>query len=146
MSSRPTAPRSGSGRAARAISKKRPRSRSLALARKNARSGSRVALTMPITHDAVSRSAVGSSNGPARSAMREPTGAIASTVRAPANAITTVFVGTLCAPMAPRTICSTVEIFTNAVSVMNANGSSVASPMARISVIGRARRSAGAAP
>ena len=38
--------------------------------------------------------------------------------------MTTVLDGTLCAPMALRTIWSTVEIFTNAVTVMNANGKS----------------------
>src|SRR5450755_3534913 len=69
--------------------------------------------------------------------MRVPTGAMASKVSAPASAMMTVLDGMFCAPIAPRTICSTVEIFTNAVSVMNANGNSAASAKIMTSVIGR---------
>ena len=53
----------------------------------------------------------------------------------------TVLEGTLCAPMALRTIWSTVEIFTNAVTLMNANGKSDTIASATTSTTGRARRS-----
>ena len=53
----------------------------------------------------------------------------------------TVFEGTLCAPMALRTICSTVAIFTNAVTLMNANGRSDTSASATTSAMGRESRS-----
>jgi hypothetical protein len=69
--------------------------------------------------------------------MRVPTGAIASKVSAPASAMITVLEGMFCAPIAPRTICSTVEILTKAVSVMNANGKSAARAKIITSVIGR---------
>ena len=61
-------------------------------------------------------------SGAARAAIRSPTGAMAMSVSAAARAMITLLDGTLCAPMALRTICSTVAIFTNAVTVMNANG------------------------
>ena len=59
----------------------------------------------------------------ARAAIFSATGAIARIVSAPASAMMTVPDGTLCAPIALRTICRTVAIFTNDVTVMKANGS-----------------------
>ena len=81
-----------------------------------------------------------SHSGAARSMMRAPKGAMASTVSAAERAMTTVPEGTLCAPMAPRTICSTVEIFTKDVSVMKTNGKRETSASATTSASGRLRR------
>ena len=49
--------------------------------------------------------------------------------------------GTLCAPIALRTIWSTVAIFTKAVTVMNASGRSDTIASATTSTIGRESRS-----
>src|SRR5450755_3970262 len=76
--------------------------------------------------------------------MRVPTGAMASKVRAPASAMITVLDGMFCAPIAPRTICSTVEIFTNAVNVMNANGKSAANAKITTKLMGRMNASSSA--
>src|SRR5882757_2250623 len=78
--------------------------------------------------------------------MRDPTGAIARTVSAADRAMTTAPEGTFCAPTAPRTICSTVEIFTNEVSVMNTNGRSDTSASATTSASGRLKSSSTDAP
>src|SRR5690606_11998614 len=74
--------------------------------------------------------------------MRLPTGAIAISVSAAASAITTVFEGTPCAPIAPRTMCRTVEIFTKAVTDMKAKGKSETTASATTSASGRLKRSA----
>ena len=75
--------------------------------------------------------------GRARAAIRSPTGAIATSVSAAASAMMTLFEGTLCAPIALRTICSTVEIFTKAVTVMNTNGRSDTIASATTRTMGR---------
>ena len=78
-----------------------------------------------------------SHSGAARSTIRVPTGAIAKRVSAAERAMTTVPEGTLWAPMAPRTIWSTVEILTNDVNVMKTNGKSETSASATTSASGR---------
>src|SRR6185503_14758480 len=62
-------------------------------------------------------------------------------VSAVASAMTTVFDGTDCAPIALRTIWSTVEIFTNAVTPMKRKGKSDTSASATTSAIGLPRKS-----
>ena len=70
---------------------------------------------------------------------------MATSVSAAASAMMTVPDGTPCAPMALRTIWSTVAIFTNAVTVMNANGRSDTIASATTRTIGRESRSSDAA-
>ena len=80
-------------------------------------------------------------SGAARAAILSPTGAMATSVSAAARAMMMVLEGTPCAPMALRTIWSTVAIFTNAVTVMNANGRSDTTASATTRTIGRESRS-----
>src|SRR5262245_41705876 len=55
--------------------------------------------------------------------------------------MTTVFDGTLCAPIALFTIWRTVELFTNAVTLMKTNGTSDTTASATTRTMGRPRRS-----
>jgi hypothetical protein len=70
---------------------------------RNSRNGSRTASTPSRTKVIVSL-AWRSRSGAARAAILSPTGAIATSVSTPASAMMTVLDGTLCAPMALRTI------------------------------------------
>ena len=95
----------------------------------------------PRTSVAVSRALPLVKRGSAFVQIFSPTGCIARSVSEAASAMTTVFDGTLCAPIALRTIWSTVEIFTNAVTLMNTNGKSETSASATTRTIGRPSRS-----
>ena len=105
--------------------------------------GSLVASTIPLTRTAVSADAGSASTGVARSMIFDPTGAIAMSARAAARAMTTVFDGTFCAPMAPLTMCRTVDILRKAVRLMKTNGASETSASATMSAMGLDRRLSG---